>query len=171
MILCLWFFYYVIFNLERKHYDDSLTLWVLVPLTSSLLDMMQWSIFAIKNLCEDNLTNQQYISRLEHQGLSPSNDDFLKNNNIKARLENGKIKLSNVDTSWCCEWLVYWAIFVSFLSQYALGSPTRRVLQTLTNFYNLFFQVNIKNLEEGKKNRPKVNKSHQSLFSFFLVIA
>jgi len=78
-------------------FNDSLT--PLAPyLNLSSSDMMQWSILAIKNLCEDNLSNQQFIRRLEHQGLSSSNNELLKQNNIEARLENGKITISNVIT-------------------------------------------------------------------------
>ena len=31
---------------------------------------MQWSILAIRNLCEDNPANQQLIAQLETQGIA-----------------------------------------------------------------------------------------------------
>ena len=31
---------------------------------------MQWAVFAVRNLCEDNPANQAFITSLEQQGLA-----------------------------------------------------------------------------------------------------
>lgn len=54
---------------------------------------MQWAIFAIRNICEENLQNQTYIANLEKQGLAPNK--LLSETQIETRLENGKIRISN----------------------------------------------------------------------------
>lgn len=52
--------------------------------------IMQWAIFAIRNLCEENLQNQGYIKKLEKQGLAPNH--FCGSCNISVTLKDGKIK-------------------------------------------------------------------------------
>ena len=55
---------------------------------------MQWAIFGIKNVCHENQANQQYINTLQQQGLA--SNEFLKDNKIACRLENGKIKMTSL---------------------------------------------------------------------------
>ena len=52
--------------------------------------IIQWAIFAIRNLCEENLQNQEYIKKIEKQGLAPN--DFSESCNINVTLKDGKIK-------------------------------------------------------------------------------
>jgi len=56
--------------------------------------IMQWAIFGIKNVCYENQANQQYIETLQQQGLASY--EFLKDNKIDCRLENGKIKMTSL---------------------------------------------------------------------------
>lgn len=55
--------------------------------------IMQWAVFAIKNLCKDNINNQKYIKRLDAQGLA--SNEILAQNSLEARLVDGKIKIAN----------------------------------------------------------------------------
>ncbi|KAN0043443.1 hypothetical protein ACTA71_011102 [Dictyostelium dimigraforme] len=55
----------------------------------------EWSVFAIRNLCEDNLDNQNLIESLKIKGVA-SNDE-LKDLGIEVGVtENGTIKFKNV---------------------------------------------------------------------------
>jgi len=55
--------------------------------------IMQWAIFAIRNLCEGNQENQQLIKDLKQQGLA--DNDFLTSSNIDVVMENGKVRVKN----------------------------------------------------------------------------
>ena len=55
---------------------------------------MQWAIFGIKNVCQGNPQNQQYIRNMQEQGLAKN--DFLQDSRVECRMENGRIKMKNM---------------------------------------------------------------------------
>jgi len=56
--------------------------------------LMQWSIFAVRSICEGNVENQNVIKNMKNQGIV---DNLLNDTKVATRLENGKIKLCPVD--------------------------------------------------------------------------
>eukprot|EP01133_Synstelium_polycarpum_P020363 gene20363-24431_t len=57
-------------------------------------DIKEWSIFAIRNLMEDNTENQALISQLRMQGVS--NTEELEELGIKLSIsEGGAVKFVN----------------------------------------------------------------------------
>lgn len=58
---------------------------------------MQWAIFGIKNVCQENRENQQYIQQMQQQGLAKN--DYMTDTNIHCRMENGRIKMVNSSNS------------------------------------------------------------------------
>ena len=59
---------------------------------------MQWAIFAIHNLCENNPANQEVISGLRLEGVA-DNVEMLREYGIKAEMEGDKIVVKQVDPS------------------------------------------------------------------------
>ena len=59
---------------------------------------MQWAIFAIHNLCEDNAENQQVISGFKLEGVA-DNVDKLREFGIQAEMEGDKIVVKQINTS------------------------------------------------------------------------
>ncbi|KAJ3201630.1 hypothetical protein HDU67_001174, partial [Dinochytrium kinnereticum] len=56
----------------------------------------EWSIFAIRNLCENNPKNQALIASLEARGMAPD-DGMLAAAGLKARITpDGKVKIGPV---------------------------------------------------------------------------
>jgi len=53
----------------------------------------EWSILAIRNLCEENEKNQQVIQNLRNQGIA--NTDELESLGIKVEMKDGSIKFKN----------------------------------------------------------------------------
>jgi len=55
----------------------------------------EWSLFAIRNLCEYNEENQKYISDLKAQGLAPEANEDLQNYNMRATFDEdtGRVRL------------------------------------------------------------------------------
>ncbi|KAJ3102088.1 Ataxin-10 [Phlyctochytrium planicorne] len=57
----------------------------------------EWSIFAIRNLCENNAKNQALIASMEARGMAPD-DGTLAAAGLKARLTpEGKVKISPIN--------------------------------------------------------------------------
>lgn len=52
---------------------------------------MQWAIFGIKSATKGNPQNQEYIKKMQAQGVV--NNDFLRESHVECRLEDGKIKM------------------------------------------------------------------------------
>ncbi|XP_065670775.1 ataxin-10 isoform X2 [Hydra vulgaris] len=57
--------------------------------------IMQWSIFATRNLCEGNVRNQRVIKELEQQGLA--SNDILTDSHVCVKIIDGKVKLGPID--------------------------------------------------------------------------
>ena len=57
------------------------------------LDISQWAVFAIRNLCEGNFENQRIISQFEKQGIVE--DTTLLHDGINVELKDGKIRVSS----------------------------------------------------------------------------
>jgi hypothetical protein len=60
----------------------------------------EWSIFAIRNLCENNLENQSLIASLEPQSIAPDESGILASAGVQATLNpNGKVRVGPVGAS------------------------------------------------------------------------
>ena len=51
---------------------------------------MQWSVFAIRNLCEGNAENQQIIAGMKLENVTDK-ADLLRKYGIKAEVKDGKV--------------------------------------------------------------------------------
>ena len=55
----------------------------------------EWSLVALRNLCEGNAANQSYINALRPQGMDAASDTALEKAKVRAHIkEDGKIKLT-----------------------------------------------------------------------------
>ena len=67
--------------------------------------ILQWSVLAMRNLCEKNLSNQQTVADINFQGLA-DNVDRLAQFGISAELRDGKIFVkpsnNNSESFWFC---------------------------------------------------------------------
>ncbi|CAI5740853.1 unnamed protein product [Peronospora destructor] len=58
----------------------------------------EWSLVALRNLCEGNEANQSYINELRPQGMDAASDISLEKAKVRAHIEeDGKIKLTKQD--------------------------------------------------------------------------
>ncbi|XP_057312087.1 ataxin-10-like isoform X2 [Hydractinia symbiolongicarpus] len=58
--------------------------------------ILQWAIFAVRNICEDNIENQELVGSVEKQGLARNH--FLTDSNITTNIVDGKITISSKDS-------------------------------------------------------------------------
>ena len=55
------------------------------------LDMREWGILAVRNLCEDNEANQQIISSMQYVGVADNPE--LTRMGLKVVMEGGQFRL------------------------------------------------------------------------------
>ena len=59
-----------------------------------LTDIAQWSVFAIRNLCENNPLNQQLIAGLRARGVCPPDEEALRASGGEVEVgEDGRIRV------------------------------------------------------------------------------
>jgi len=59
---------------------------------------LEWSIFAIKNITENNPENQEVIKQLKQEGIAPKTNEELSKLGLSAELgKDGKVKITKVD--------------------------------------------------------------------------
>jgi membrane carboxypeptidase/penicillin-binding protein PbpC len=54
--------------------------------------MKEWAVFAIRNMCENNLANQEFIASLEAQGMARYPPEF-EQMGLSIGLDGNRIKL------------------------------------------------------------------------------
>lgn len=59
------------------------------------LDITQWSVLAIRNVCEGNEENQKFIQQMTLQGLAHKADD-LRAMGVNAEVSDGRITVQSV---------------------------------------------------------------------------
>ena len=68
---------------------------VVYSLTSFPPDIAQWSVLAIRNLCEDNPANQRLIASLRVQGVCPVEAEALEASGGVVEVgEDGRVRVS-----------------------------------------------------------------------------
>ena len=61
-------------------------------------DITQWSVLAIRNLCEGNPANQHLISSLRAQGVCPLDEEALRTCGGEVELgDNGRVRIKKTD--------------------------------------------------------------------------
>ncbi|KAL9647487.1 hypothetical protein ABK040_006847 [Willaertia magna] len=56
--------------------------------------LREWGVFCVRNVCEDNPENQEYISQMKAQQVDEKTQQLLKEKGMKAEItENGKVKI------------------------------------------------------------------------------
>ena len=70
-------------------------MYVMMKKKLTRLDIKEWSVLAMRNLCENNPENQKIVDNLKMAGVAENTE--LKNLGLKAEIENGKIKIKKVN--------------------------------------------------------------------------
>lgn len=60
----------------------------------------EWSLVALRNVCEGNAANQAYINELRPQGMDSASETALRNSGVSAEIgEDGKVELFKSSTN------------------------------------------------------------------------
>ena len=61
------------------------------------LDLREWGVFCVRNLCEENAENQQYINNMKAEQLDEKTIELLAQQGFKASIVNNKISLERIN--------------------------------------------------------------------------
>ena len=56
--------------------------------------IMQWTLFAVRNLCEGNENNQNFISQMQLKGIANSNE-LLEDFGIQCNVQHGQLTVQS----------------------------------------------------------------------------